>query len=417
MIKIKLKRKLIPSGFVGFLIFSLCFQNTYIGSIWPRILTFQAYGRLLALAICWVCMAIQHTNLLKSKVCIWTYCLVVVNLLSTALNGGNLIACINTFVPLLLIISVLELNKLKEDSLANILNIWKWLCVVITVIDIITELKFPEGLYSTALYTEYWFLGYKTERFIYIFPMLVIFGYINLKKSKRLNWDFGLSFILGGISCYLSGATTCWVTMIVLIVFYVILHFLLGNKASLRKQRLLYRLADYRVGIILYIVILICVLMAERIQIVVDITKMLGKDPTFSRRSLIWIRLIQEILKKPILGLGYMSSLQYSSMVSYAGGTNAHNMVLTMLVYGGCIGLLVYLIIFSGCLRRKNKEYSLIELFLIAGVYSFLIAGVTSSIMVYSSFGFILYWLLEYEKESDRSYAKSNLKKNIFTNK
>lgn len=341
----------------------------------------------------------------------------MINLLSTALNGGDIISCINTFIPLLLIITVLELNSSRDTVLINILNVWKWLCVLFTVIDIITELKFPGGLYSTILYSEYWFLGYKTERFVYIFPMLVMFGYIDLKKSRRLKFDFWISFILGVISCYLSGATTCWVTMIVFIGFYLVLHILFGNKESLRKQKLLYRLADYRVGIILYVVILICVLMAEKIQIVIEITTMLGKDPTFSRRSLIWTQLIQVILKKPILGLGYLSSLQYSSMVSYAGGTNAHNMVLTMLVYGGCIGLFVYLVMFSGCMRRKNKEYSLVELFLIAGVYSFLIAGVTSSILVYSSYGFILYWLLEYEKGSDRIYGKSYFKKSISTRK
>lgn len=398
MSTIKIKTKLIPIAFASSLVFCLCFQNTYIGSIVPRIQTIQAYGRLLALAICLCCVILQYTNLRESKVYISAYILLIISMLSTAMNDGNLVSCINSFIPLLLIISVLEINKRNENRLFTILNVWKWLCVLATVVDIITEIRFPGGLYSTSLYTTYWFLGYKTERFVYIFPMIVIFGYIDLKKKGKLKFDFYVSYIMGGISCYLSGATTCWVTMLFFIVIYSILRFLFGNKSSLRKQKMLYRLADYRVGIILYTLILMCALMAENIQFVVDITTMLGKDPTFSRRSLIWGTLILEVLKKPILGLGYMSSLEYASMVSYAGGTNAHNMILTILVYSGCAGLAIYVLMFISCLRRTSKEYSIRELFLISSVYSFLITGVTSSIMVYSTFGFLIYWLLEYEK-------------------
>lgn len=415
--KIKIKTKLIPIAFVSFLIFCLCFQSAYIGTAIPQILTFQAYGRLFALIICLGYAGLLNRNLFKSKVCILTYVLCGVSMLSTIINGGEIVSCLNTFVPMLLIISILELNKSRRNTLFIVLDTWKWMCVLVTVIDIITEISFPEGLYSTSLYTTYWFLGYKTERFVYIFPMIVMFGYIDLKKRQKLCSDFYMAYIIGIISCYLSGATTCWVTLLFFIALYLILRSLMGKKSSSWKQKLLYRLVDYRVGIILYAVLLVCVLMAENIQFITDITTMLGKDPTFSRRSLIWGVLILEILKKPILGLGYMSSAEYVSMVSYVGGTNAHNMILTILVYSGCIGFLTYVIMFITCLRRANKEYSIIELFLISSVYSFLITGVTSSIMVYSVFGIMHYWLLEYEKGGRKTYAKKTSKKNIFAYK
>ena len=405
MLKVKIETKHILIVFVSFLIFFLCFQNAYIGKSIPSILTFQAYGRLLTLIICVGYSWFLNRHLFKSKVCSFTYILCAVSMLSTVINGGKIVSCFNTFVPMLLIISSLELSKYRRNTLFIVLDTWKWMSVFVTLIDIVTEIRFPEGLYSTALYTTNWFLGYKTERFIYIFPMIVMFGYVDLKKRKKLCSSFYMAYMIGIIACYLSGATTCWTTLLFFIALYLIFRSLLGKKPSPWKQKLLYRLVDYRVAIILYAILLVCVLMAENIQFITDITMMLGKEPTFSRRSLIWGVLILEILKKPILGVGYLSSAEYVSIVSYIRGTNAHNMILTILIYSGCIGFLIYWVMFVICLHRINKKYSIIELFLISSVYSFLITGVTSSIMVFSVFGSMHYWLLEYEK-GDRLCAE-----------
>lgn len=402
----KIKISLIPIAIVSFLVFMLCFQNAYIGSMMPRIYTVQAYGKLLALIICWAGLLLKRVNVLRSRAYICVCLIVLISMLSTVLNHGDVVACMNIFVPMVLILSVLELNKGKDEKLLTVLNTWKWLFLLMTIIDIVTEVLFPKGLYSSALYTTNWFLGYKTERFIYIFPMIVIFGYLDLRKSETLKLDFYVAYILALVSCYLSGATTCWVAMIFLMGAYLLLRMLLGSKASLKRQRMLYRLADYRVGIILYIVILVGVFMAENISFMVDLTAMLGKDITFSRRNLIWSVIIFEVMRHPVLGVGYLSSSQYTSLVAYVGGTNAHNMVLTILMYGGFVALAVYIVLFISCVRRSNKEYSIRDLFLISSVYSFLITGVTSSIMVYSTFGFLLYWLLEYEKRGDRIYEQ-----------
>lgn len=400
-LKLTIKKKSIPIAFASVFIFILCFENRFISSAIPGVQTIQAYGKMLALVVCWGGFFLFGISIREAKVCIFAHILALICLLSTFLNGGNLISCINTFVPLLLISSFLELNVKRENAWIVILNVWKWLCLLVIMIDIITIINFPEGLYSTSLYTENWFLGYKTERFIYVFPMVIFFGYTDLKKKEKLQIDFYITFMIGFVSCYLSEATSCWVTLLFFLAFFLILSFLSGNQSSRRKQKFLYGLTDYRVGIALYVILLICVLMAENIQFMIDFTAMLGKDVTFSRRSIVWGALISEFIKNPVLGLGYMSSSDYASIVNYAGGTNAHNMVLTILMYGGCIGLIVYVLMFANCLNRINKTYSKKELLLVVGVYAFLIVGVTSSIMVYSVFGFTLYSLLEHEKRED----------------
>lgn len=405
MFTIKIKKKLIPIVISSLVILGLCFSNAYIVSYIPRILTIQVYGRLLSLVICLGYTMLKFKVVFRSKTSMFASLLAVISILSTIVNGGDIVACINTFIPMLLIVSFLDLNIKREERLFAILNTWKWICVIFTLVDIVTNIMYPDGLYSTALYTENWFLGYKTERFIYIFPMMVISGYIDIKKSGKPKVGFYVSYIIGFVSCYLSGATTCWVAMLFFIALYSALRFIHGSKASLWKKKLLYRLTDYRVGIILYTTILACTILAENIPFVVDLTTMLGKDPTFSRRSLVWSALILQLLNKPVLGLGYLSSADYVSIVSYTGGTNAHNMILSVLIYGGCIGLLIYVVSFVYSLYRVQKEYTLTDLYMIASVYSFLITGVTSSIMVYSVFGYLCYWILEYEKRGYKLHA------------
>lgn len=394
---LKFRRKPLVRAIFSILVFFCCAQINYINRMAPLIATFQTYMRLILLLLLVSYMLLKKRHI-KIGVFFLSYALVLFNMFSTLLNGGDVISCFNTLSSLLLVVTFLECNRKNKKNILNILNIWKWMFVLLAAIDLVTEVMYPDGLFATELYTNNWFLGYKTERFIYILPMIVLFSYTMGKRKEKI--QFTLVYALGFASCYFSGATTCWVTLMFYFALYVGMNTLLIRNAY-KSQRILYRLLDYRVGLIVYAFISVCVLNAQNVKIITQITLLLGKDTTFSRRDMIWSGVLQEVSKHPLLGVGYWSSMEYRSLISYAGATSAHNMILTLLMYGGIIGLIIYILIFILSIYRPRKVYEKEDIALVAGAYCLLVTGVTSSVMVFSAFGLLTFWLLEYEKNKE----------------
>jgi len=72
------------------------------------------------------------------------------------------------------------------------------------------------------------------------------------------------------------------------------------------------------------------------------IEDVLGKDITFTYRTYMWDSALQVIAQSPIIGHGYPSKEWYlANMSSFAIGP--HNIILAILIYGGLVGLILYL--------------------------------------------------------------------------
>ena len=53
---------------------------------------------------------------------------------------------------------------LYEKYKRNFIHVAYIILTILILIDIVTIIMYPEGMYSTELYTTNWFLGYKTGR-------------------------------------------------------------------------------------------------------------------------------------------------------------------------------------------------------------------------------------------------------------
>ncbi len=84
--------------------------------------------------------------------------------------------------------------------------------------------------------------------------------------------------------------------------------------------------------------------------IIIDI---LGKDMTFTYRTDMWDSALRIIIQSPIYGYGFPNPEWYrANMSSLAVGP--HNAVLAMLIYGGIIGLGLYLTMFFMVFKRTS---------------------------------------------------------------
>jgi exopolysaccharide production protein ExoQ len=120
---------------------------------------------------------------------------------------------------------------------------------------------------------------------------------------------------------------------------------------------------------------------------------MLGKDPTLTGRSDLWIFVDQAIAQKPILGWGLMafwsSDNPLALAISDALGwivPQAHNGLLELLLSVGIVGTLFFAVLFARnaviavrCLRTSTREVAITLLLCCLGI---LLIGATESVLV-----------------------------------
>lgn len=106
------------------------------------------------------------------------------------------------------------------------------------------------------------------------------------------------------------------------------------------------------------------------IPIVTQITEGLGKDMTFSRRTTVWAYAVFQILHSPIFGYGVCNSEWYQFLLN--GFLNPHNIVLHILMHGGIVGLIIFMILVIIGLRRilsVKNDYSRSVLTLVSVIF------------------------------------------------
>ena len=285
---------------------------------------------------------------------------------------------------------------LRKQSLRELLiNTWKWFFLVLNVIDIATVLMYPSGMYNSGVYRNNWFLGYKTQRVIFSYPMVVLWGYTEIKANNKLTMRAIVPFILAAIDAVLTEATGGLLSLLSIPVFYMLMV-LAGRKPKLKKVEVLGNVYIMTAAYLLLVFLIITMRATGMIQI---LTSWVGKDVSFTGRSHIWRQCLRVISKSPIWGCGIMLGADFRLLTGWIGGTNAHNAILTVLINGGAVALALYTGITLMAFRSHSSKTMC---FLLAATYGLWILGITSAILAFSEAGLITYVLAVYEKRKER---------------
>lgn len=298
--------------------------------------------------------------------------------------------------------SAMSLAILTEYNLSR--NRWSFFRVlyaaflVLLAIDISTILLFPKGLYQTALYTNNWFLGYKSARVRAIsIPGIAVAAVLSISNYNKLNLKFWLFCFLAIADAALSGATSGSVSL----VFYVVILFFLFSSKSERVRKTILKLVNPWIVLILVISLNVAFAILQRFELFeFFITSVLDKDITLTNRTQIWGASLMLFLKSPWVGNGYIVSSDYVLITNLIRGTQPHNLFLAILVYSGLVGLAVYAVLLINSSMQTGVTKSNLTVIIYFGIIIYILFGITS-ITMFAPFHYAFFVMVYYFSRCD----------------
>lgn len=394
----KIRKSQIKVCAIGMFAFLFCFQNTYLASHISHYNGVINFGGMIFTAYFLLTFTFRVKRTKKyNKISLYIFLFVTIILISTFINKGNVATAFVVLNRIIIVTLALDYACTDEGKMMALLKTWAYLLVLIVLIDFCTEVMFPAGLYSDKLSGLNWFLGYKTQRAVYSFPLLFITFYIEYMRKNHITLKWYVLALFLMINVWLSQATTVCIAYFFLCILVFGTGILYKGSKKRILDRIIFFLLNYKVILAIFILVTVLVIFNENAFIMGMVAGFTGKSITFSRRTYIWRACISNFLKSPIIGLGYLEPSKYEAITGIVGGTNAHNMVLTLLISGGLVFLFMYIYTFYKAVKSSNN-YTLCQIQTLIFIYASLLLGVTSSIFIFSPYTMIFYWMLVYDK-------------------
>lgn len=345
------------------------------------------YLRMVIIAILLVEVFVKKIKLNKLlPICLFSGWLII----ATILSGHNVSYCLYVIsMPFLMCLFFIVQKPIRR---LRVLYVWKNILLIIVLIDFVTILLFKNGMYSDGLQSLNWFLGYKTARFVLELPLVLLNGYLNhIKKGK-----FGVStYLLILIICFCLYRAEATASLVCSLLLGCLLIFLDKSQKFSSGRKIIYKVFNFKWILAIYAFIVVSVISIQSTPWVQTfVVNVLHKDATLTTRTFIWGEILLKIAERPLFGFGILDQETYVSITMNPFANSPHNMVLTVLMSGGLIGLLLYIYIFVKALRKKEGVYLDYQLLLVAGVIVSLIVGTTSEALLFSEYGLFIYLLM-----------------------
>lgn len=390
--RIKIYKKDIWYLLISLLSFFSCFNNAFIYS---KISYLSITQFVLRVIICLFLFAyiIKHNKVISVPFKLFSL-MIGIFVLSALINSSDIKAAIFSFSFVITISIVIEAFRLNNHAIIVILKTWKFLLLILIIMDTITEIVYKDGLYATRVYTTNWLLGYKTERAVYSFPLIIIISYLNLKLDGKIKVRTLFVYILVLINSYLSRGTVMTVSLLIMMFAVIVADKLFRGKISFAKKAFEF-FVNYKLVLSFYALITFVLITVTNNPIVSFITDYFNKDSGISGRNRIWHSILMRVSAYPVFGTGFLTTEQYVSISGFYGGSNAHNAILTLLVNGGLLAVVVYVYLHVISLRKYE---GIIMTQLVIAIYANLLLGAISSILVVSTFSMLPFFLIDMEK-------------------
>lgn len=217
----------------------------------------------------------------------------------------------------------------------NIIKSFYWIFFILVSINFFTIIKYPNGWYTSELYTNNWFFEYDNTH-IFMYMPAILFSFLNTKINNKItkitNFILFIEITYSVYYCFSANSVVAYT----LLLSYFILKCILNKFEILNARNYFFTYIGIFFGIIIF-----------RIQDIFSwlIVRVLGKTLTFSNRTYIWDRVIKLIKNKWILGYGQEPVTITISKLGNAHFTHAHNTILDVIYKCGILGLVAHLIL------------------------------------------------------------------------
>ncbi len=207
--------------------------------------------------------------------------------------------------------------------------------LLLVFVNLITILLFPDGMYQTIYQTRNWFLGYDNNHLQTILPgFCFAVCYAGYFKRGAIP---ALYCIIAAITIILTQCAAAVVSLIVLVCAYLFIN--KGNGSLL----------NFRSFVCIYYVLFFLIVVFRFQEVFGVLIEGLGKNLTFTGRTLIWDSYMNSIAKAPVFGYGVRSSASKLLMVGTMPYT--HNHVLEVLFSGGALFAVCWVLFFISIWR------------------------------------------------------------------
>lgn len=275
-----------------------------------------------------------------------------------------------------ILLSALIVIAFSNNRVNNILRALNNLDLYL-LINLVTIILFPNGLYKTELYTECWFLGYKNPQIRMVLPIMtfsILYSYFRYEKLHlRAQIDIfvaALTTIMVGSSTGIVGLALCLLLLVVLTNRSLLANFI--------KKVLNYKSIALIVGSIFIFVIWQG---SRDNEIILYVANFFNKGISFFTRVDFWNKTVQLIMNSSIWGYGYLTSADFELMIGNPYAAHPHNYFLYVLCCGGIISFVCILFVIWRILKLayNNKENG-VGVIALAYITSLLVMGLTESL-------------------------------------
>lgn len=324
----------------------------------------------------------------------------------TALGNGSLNKGVTLLVPPFVLTLFVLLGSRHE--IEAFIDAFVKVVLVLTIIDLVTCVAFPKGLYVTqharAAYTDNWFLGYKTHRFMLILPMVCFAAVKDHLAYRHLGRRFYAVAALSLVDLVLTKGTTAAFGLFVFVAVVVVYQQInLFRRTSITVSTIF----DHRMVIaacLLFLVLI--VLLQDYFQLLRIISALFNKSVGLTGRVGIWRAIMRALTNSNGLGFGFIGTKAFEK-IAY-GAVNAHNQLLEVIVYGGVPGFALYLYVYVDAMRRivRGHTLSAATFYCALSVFCFYLIGLVSAVPAFTPHLFLCYYLTKRDDfDEQRSFV------------
>lgn len=325
-------------------------------------------------------------------------------IMSSFLNGRDIMVAVNTYSGVVLItVFLIVVAGSSSERAMQVFNTWKWLMFILLLMDLASFVLYPDGMFreeSGDWVMTGWFLGYKTFRLIIYMPLSFLFAYTSFLKKKRIDLLSFLVFalcIIGTIRCNAGSATAALLFCLICLILVNI-----ANKADSPMRRLeINTLLNYKIWIPAFLVISYLTCFVQWRKLMDALEEWFDRSYSLTARLVLWERTVELIMKKPILGYGVMTA---NEIENYIGYRNTHNLILTVLLSGGAIGLFLFIAYIYQSYQNTEQSYEVA--ILSAFLFASFIVGISSAVYSFSAFALIPLYCMRFHKSETQSVKR-----------
>lgn len=242
---------------------------------------------------------------------------------STMIHGGFSISRLELSIESIGIVLLLSYYTDFGNPKRMVLVIENILSIII-VCNLISIIIFPDGMYRNIRnWSQNWLLGYRNLHIQFFLPYIGIAA-LRSSISKKKNIKLPVMIVLIVLSAFLVNSVTTIISIIIIATLVILF--------TRRELPSWINLTSTYIASVIISILLVAVGIQYRFSGL--LTNVLGKDVTFSTRTLIWSQGLMMFWKRPFFGNGIVS-IESGNIYNLTTVNQMHNMFLDLLVVGG----------------------------------------------------------------------------------